>query len=67
MPLPTLVNFEEDAQKMKKLQEENEILRMRITTFLDNARNNVNTVTDLPAPEVPQPPELMDDFYVIAM
>ncbi|KAJ9585107.1 hypothetical protein L9F63_020547 [Diploptera punctata] len=67
MPQPMLVSFEEDALKMKKLQEENEILRMRVSTLLENARNNVNTVTDLPVPEVPQPPELMDDFYVIAL
>ena len=67
MPQPMLVSFEEDALKMKKLQEENEILRMRVATLLENARNNVNTVTDLPAPDVPQPPELMDDFYVIAL
>ena len=67
MPQPMLVSFEEDALKIKKLQEENEILRMRVTTLLENARNNVTAITDLPAPEVPQSPELMDDFYVIAL
>lgn len=67
MPQPMLVSFEEDALKMKKLQEENEILRMRVATLLENARNNTNAVADLPAPEVPQPPELMDDFYIIAL
>ncbi|PSN38125.1 WD repeat-containing protein 91 [Blattella germanica] len=67
MPQPMLVSFEEDALKMKRLQEENEMLRMRVTTLLENARNNITTVTDLPAPEVPQPAELMDDFYVIAL
>lgn len=67
MPLPVLINFEEDAQRMKRLQEENEALRLRVATLLDNARNNVITVTDVTAPEVPQPTELMDDFNVIAL
>lgn len=67
MPLPVLINFEEDAQRMKRLQEENEALRLRVATLLDNARNNVITVTDVTAPEVRQPAELMDDFNVIAL
>jgi uncharacterized protein YigA (DUF484 family) len=67
MPQPVLVSFEEDAQKMKRLQEENEALRLRVATLLENARNNVTTVSDVTAPEVPQPAELMDDFYVIAL
>jgi uncharacterized protein YigA (DUF484 family) len=67
MPQPVLVSFEEDAQKMKRLQEENEVLRLRVATLLENARNNVTVVADLTAPEVPQPAELMDDFYVIAL
>ena len=52
---------------MKRLQEENEALRLRVAALLDNARNNVITVTDVTAPEVPQPSELMDDFNVIAL
>ncbi|XP_023724016.1 WD repeat-containing protein 91 isoform X2 [Cryptotermes secundus] len=67
MPQPVLVSFEEDAQKMKRLQEENEALRLRVVTLLENARNNVTSVSDVTAPEVPQPAELMDDFYVIAL
>jgi hypothetical protein len=67
MPLPVLINFEEDAQRMKRLQEENEVLRQRVATLLENARNNVITVADVTAPEVPPPAELMDDFSVIAL
>jgi hypothetical protein len=67
MPQPVLVSFEEDAQKMKRLQEENEVLRLRVATQLESTRNNVMTVSDVTAPEVPQPAELMDDFYVIAL
>ena len=52
---------------MKRLQEENEALRLRVVTLLESARNNVTTVADVTAPEVPQPAELMDDFYVIAL
>lgn len=67
MPVPVLINFEEDAQRMKRLQEENEMLRQRVAALLENARNNVITVTDVTAPEVPQHAELMDDFNVIAL
>jgi hypothetical protein len=67
MPLPVLVSFEDDAQKMKRLQEENELLRLRVASLLENARNNATTVSDVTAPEVPQPAQLMDDFYVIAL
>jgi hypothetical protein len=67
MPQPVLINFEEDAQRMKRLQEENEALRLRVATLLENARNNVVTAADVIAPEVPQPAELIDDFFVIAL
>jgi uncharacterized protein YigA (DUF484 family) len=67
MPQPVLVSFEEDALRMKRLQEENEALRLRVATLLENARNNVTSVADLTAPDVPQPAELMDDFYIIAL
>jgi hypothetical protein len=67
MPLPVLVSFEDDAQKMKRLQEENELLRLRVASLLENARNNATAVSDVTAPEVPQPAELMDDFCVIAL
>ena len=52
---------------MKRLQEENDVLRQRVATLLENARNSVITVTDVTAPEVPTPAELMDDFSVIAL
>jgi uncharacterized protein YigA (DUF484 family) len=67
MPQPALASFEEDAQKMKRLQEENEVLRLRVAALHENARNNLMTVSDVTAPEVPPPAELMDDFYVIAL
>lgn len=52
---------------MKRLQEENEVLRLRVATLLENARNNVTSVADMTAPEAPPPAELMDDFCVIAL
>lgn len=67
MPQPVLISFEEDAQRMKRLQEENETLRLRVATLLESARNIAVTAADVTAPEVPQPAELMDDFYVIAL
>lgn len=63
MPQPTLSSFEEDATRIKRLQEDNDALRLRLATLLDNPRI---IGTDLSAPELPQHAELMDDFYIIA-
>ncbi|XP_067011129.2 WD repeat-containing protein 91 [Anabrus simplex] len=66
MPQPTLCSYEEDAIRMKKLQDENEALKLRVAMLLDSTRG-ASTVTDLAAvSDVPQQTELMDDFYVIA-
>jgi hypothetical protein len=42
-------------------------LRLRVAALLENTRNNAATVSDVTAPEVPQPAELVDDFCVIAL
>lgn len=59
MPQPTLTNFEEDAMKIKKLQDENEALKNRLTLLID--RGN-----DITPCEVAPPAHLLDDFYIIA-
>lgn len=59
MPQPTLTNFEEDAMKIKKLQEENEALRKRLTLFIDKS-------SDVTPCDVVPPAHLLDDFYIIA-
>lgn len=59
MPQPTLANFEEDAMKIKKLQEENEALRNRLTLLLDRG-------SDVIPCDVAPPAHLLDDFYIIA-
>lgn len=99
MPLPTLASLEQDAARVKRLQEENESLRCKIVALMElpgavnviSAANNSAvgssatsgpsgvqiglssgsslqglSVQDIALPEVPQPPDLMDDFYVIA-
>lgn len=64
MPQPTLSSFEEDAAKLKRLQEENDSLRIRLSVLLENPR--LTTVNEVVAPDVMPPAELMDDFYIIA-
>nr|CAD7403289.1 unnamed protein product [Timema poppensis] len=62
---PTLTSFEEDALRMKRLQEENEALKQRFVALMENSRSV--PVSDIIAPEVPPPAQLMDDFYIIAL
>lgn len=59
MPQPTLTNFEEDAIRIKKLQDENEALRNRLTLLIDRG-------SDVTPCDVPPPAHLLDDFYIIA-
>ena len=99
MPLPTLASLEQDAARVKRLQEENESLRHKIVALMElpGAANVISamitsaavssnnsgpggvavglsstsssqgiSIQDIVPPEVPQPPDLMDDFYVIA-
>lgn len=59
MPQPTLTSFEEDAVKIKKLTDENEALRNRLTLLTDRS-------SDVTPCDVPPPAHLLDDFYIIA-
>ncbi|XP_063239481.1 WD repeat-containing protein 91 [Bacillus rossius redtenbacheri] len=65
MPLPTLASYEEDAARMKKLQEENDALRQRFAALAESAR--AGPLPEGPGLDVPPATELMDDFYVIAL
>ncbi|KAG8228533.1 hypothetical protein J437_LFUL008990 [Ladona fulva] len=80
MPQPVLSAFGEDAATIKSLQEENQILRTRLSVLLDGGQGGAYqlshlhsstkarliSVADVVIPEVPPSPELMDDFYIIA-
>ncbi|CAH1112573.1 unnamed protein product [Psylliodes chrysocephalus] len=61
MPTPTLMHYEEDANKINKLEERNESLKERLAILLD--RGPQSSVTPV---QVEPPPHLLDDFYVIA-
>ncbi|RZF32900.1 hypothetical protein LSTR_LSTR004291 [Laodelphax striatellus] len=62
MPLPVLVSYEEEALRIKQLQDENEYLKQRLAALLQTKER-----VGLPsAPEVPCAPDIMDDFYSIA-
>lgn len=61
MPTPTLLHFEEDANKITKLEQKNETLKNRIGLLLE--KNTDTTVTPV---HVEPPSHLLDDFYIIA-
>lgn len=63
MPQPLLINYEKEAFKIRQLQEENEMLKQKLATFVEfkqqqrfhNSQDNSHI-----------PPDIIDDFYVIA-
>lgn len=55
--MPTLASYEEETARVRRLTEENDALRQRLVSL--QQRSSL-------APEVLPPPELMDDFYIIA-
>ncbi|XP_024086352.1 WD repeat-containing protein 91 isoform X2 [Cimex lectularius] len=57
MPQPALSSYEEEATKLRRLQEENDALKHKLAT-LSQCANIV--------PEVVPPMDIMDDFYIIA-
>ncbi|XP_012058848.1 PREDICTED: WD repeat-containing protein 91 [Atta cephalotes] len=61
MPQPTLLTIDEDTNKFKRLQEENETLRQRLSDSV-----KIESVWDVNPGPAPQQPPLMDDFYIIA-
>ncbi|XP_066586172.1 WD repeat-containing protein 91 [Prorops nasuta] len=61
MPQPTLLMIDEDTHKLKRLQEENEMLRQRL-----NESIKIESVSDINPGLTPQQPPIMDDFYIIA-
>ncbi|XP_012281601.1 WD repeat-containing protein 91 [Orussus abietinus] len=61
MPQPTLLVIDEDTNKLKRLQQENELLKQEL-----NDKTKVESLTDINPGPVPQYPPLMDDFYIIA-
>lgn len=61
MPMPTLLMIDEDTNKIRRLQEENERLRQRLSEMV-----KIDSILDVNAGPTPQQPPLMDDFYIIA-
>lgn len=59
--MPTLMNFEEDANKIAKLEQKNESLRNRLALLLDKGTDSAVTPV-----HVEPPSHLLDDFYIIA-
>lgn len=61
MPTPALMHFEEDANKIRKLEEKIESLKNRLAQLIDKGPET--TVTPC---HVEPPLHLLDDFYIIA-
>lgn len=61
MPQPTLLTIDEDTNKLKRLQEENELLKQRLSESV-----KIESITDVNPGPAPQYPQIMDDFYIIA-
>ncbi|KAF7269893.1 hypothetical protein GWI33_017098 [Rhynchophorus ferrugineus] len=61
MPMPTLLNYEEDANKILKLEQRNESLKNRLALLIDR-----NIEANIAPCQVDPPNHLLDDFYIIA-
>lgn len=61
MPLPTLLHYEEEANKINKLEQKNESLKNRLALLLDRGSEGL-----VQPCHVEPPPHLLDDFYIIA-
>ena len=57
MPQPVLASYEEEATKLRRLQEENDALKHKLAA-LGQGSNAV--------PDAVPPMDIMDDFYIIA-
>lgn len=82
MPQPTLTRAETEASLIKKLQEENLLLRNRIQTINTQAtgtsthqsritafteqKGNAQTINDIIPFDIPPPTHIIDDFFIIA-
>ncbi|CAG9759738.1 unnamed protein product [Ceutorhynchus assimilis] len=61
MPTPSLIHFEEDTNKILKLQQRNESLKNRLALLIDRG-----TEANVASCQVEPPTHLLDDFYIIA-
>lgn len=61
MPTPALIHFEEDANKILKLEQRNESLKNRLALLIDRGPE-----TNVTPCQVDPPAHILDDFYIIA-
>ncbi|XP_063586753.1 WD repeat-containing protein 91-like isoform X2 [Penaeus indicus] len=61
--LPTLASYRDEASKIARLQEDNELLRARLSALTTSDQPSLE---HLVVPDPPPPSHLMDDFYNIA-
>lgn len=64
LPQPVLISYEEEAYRVRQLQEENEMLKQKLTTLLEYRQQQQKFIT---SPDVSHvPPDFVDDFHIIA-
>ena len=61
MPLPTLLTIDEDTNRLKRIQEQNDALRQRLSES-----TRVESLAEINSGCTPQQLPIMDDFYIIA-
>lgn len=64
MPQPVLTNYEKEAFRIRQLQEENETLKQKLATFVEYKQQQQRFNNSHDNSHVP--PDIIDDFYVIA-
>lgn len=62
MPTPTLMSFEEDANKMNKMEAKIESLKKQLALLTEKSQDAIIT----PCQVDPPPHDIYDDFYTIA-
>ena len=71
LPAPRLADFWSTGIRIKKLKDENQIMRRKLgelqRTINKLSNNSTETsINQVIIPNAPAPPDLMDDFYIIA-
>ena len=60
IPPPKILDFYSSSAKIKRLREENEVMRQ---TLLKQQQSKIQKLNQL---DIPRPTDVMDDFYIIA-
>lgn len=65
MPQPTLSNYETEASMLKKLQDENTALKLKVSNLENSSNQGHQSRLSQHTEKSKAPSPLMDDFYII--